>query len=662
MRKKKLTERFVLKVFAYFVTVISFCVTVAASIGCIFLAGQGFYQKSLEEMKIAVMQDYVMDQSYVILGALYEGDTEGAYDQCRDTNLKFQVLSSKGIQEVGNYEGRESRYVFKITRASDIAGDNMLKIRTSTALSLPAEQIESRFFNREGVTYLGADKTLYVYVDEALSSRDGLNVLISALSWIYAMRFYLVAIAGGCLILCIISFIFQMCSAGRKYEEDTVTAQGLAGLPFDLLTCGMMLLLYWMLCLGYENLYRSVGVGGIVSCAVIAVVACVLGIGYCLIWAIQVKAKIWWRHMVICRLLQGILRLLRTILKGLFILYRNLPDLLRVILAVLIVLVLEGNLFLVWGADARDIFLVWLLEKLLLIPLILYITLVIRRLQRASESLAEGDLSYQVDTRYMVGELKEHGENLNRIAEGMNAAVNERLKSERLKTELITNVSHDIKTPLTSIINYADLIGEEPTENTKITEYARILQRHSARLKKLIEDLMEASKASTGNVELHMAPCEVGVLLTQTVGEYEQRLEEQGLELITRKPTKPVSIMADGKLLWRIFDNLMNNVCKYAMKGTRVYLTMEECEGKVWIAFKNISRYQLEITAEELMERFVRGDRSRATEGNGLGLSITQSLTQLQGGQLHLTVDGDFFKAVLEFDALAETQEKVSSD
>ena len=233
----------------------------------------------------------------------------------------------------------------------------------------------------------------------------------------------------------------------------------------------------------------------------------------------------------------------------------------------------------------------------------------------------------------------------------MNVAVEERMKSERLKTELITNVSHDIKTPLTSIINYADLIVEEPTENARITEYAEVLKRQSARLKKLIEDLMEASKASTGNIEVHMVPCEVGVLLTQTMGEYEQRLAELGLELVARQPEHPVRIMADGKLLWRVFDNLLNNICKYAMGGTRVYLTVEERDDKVAIAFKNISKYPLDISAEELKERFVRGDKSRHTEGNGLGLSITQSLTQLQGGELELTVDGDFFKVVLMFDS-----------
>ena len=298
---------------------------------------------------------------------------------------------------------------------------------------------------------------------------------------------------------------------------------------------------------------------------------------------------------------------------------------------------------------------IWFLEKVVLIPVVLYFALVNGKLAEGSRKLADGNLDYQVDTGKMFGNLKEQGENLNRIGEGLNAALEDRMKSERLKTELITNVSHDIKTPLTSIINYADLIVEEPTENEKITEYAEVLKRQSARLKKLIEDLMEASKASTGNIEVHMAPCEVGVLLTQTMGEYEQRLAQLGLELVVRQPEQPVRIMADGKLLWRVFDNLLNNICKYAMGGTRVYLTVEEKDGRAAIAFKNISRYPLDISAEELKERFVRGDKSRHTEGNGLGLSIAQSLTQLQGGELELTVDGDFFKVVLLFEGIEKS-------
>ena len=224
------------------------------------------------------------------------------------------------------------------------------------------------------------------------------------------------------------------------------------------------------------------------------------------------------------------------------------------------------------------------------------------------------------------------------------------MKSERLKTELITNVSHDIKTPLTSIINYVDLLSKEELHNDKAAEYLEVLERQSSKLKKLIEDLVEASKASSGNLAVDRQQLEVGVFVTQTVGEFEERLSVVGLELIVSKLDEPVYIMTDGRHLWRVIDNLMNNICKYAQAGSRVYVNLEAAEQSVRITFRNISKYPLNISGEELMERFVRGDKSRNTEGHGLGLSIAQSLMKLIGGDMGIVVDGDLFKVVLAFD------------
>ena len=249
----------------------------------------------------------------------------------------------------------------------------------------------------------------------------------------------------------------------------------------------------------------------------------------------------------------------------------------------------------------------------------------------------------------MFWDLKRHGEDLNNIAKGMAIAVDDRLRSERMKTELITNVSHDIKTPLTSIINYATLISEEKSGNERIDEYTEVLVRQSERLKRLIDDLVEASKASTGNLEVEPVPCSASVFLDQASGEYSEKLEAADLTLVTKAQEKEMTIMADGRRMWRIFDNLMNNICKYAMPGTRVYLSLEEADGRAVFTFKNTSREELDISEEELMERFTRGDKSRNTEGNGLGLSIAKSLAELQGGTLELSIDGDLFKATVSF-------------
>ena len=274
-----------------------------------------------------------------------------------------------------------------------------------------------------------------------------------------------------------------------------------------------------------------------------------------------------------------------------------------------------------------------------------------KKLQQAGEKLAAGEMDSQLDTKYMFWDFKEHGSNLNNIREGIRRAVAEQIKSEHFQTELITNVSHDIKTPLTSIINYVDLLEKEEIENPTVQEYLEVLSRQSTRLKKLIEDLIEASKASTGSLTVAWEDCDAQVMLTQTIGEFEEKLEANWIELIVQSSPDPVIISADPRHLWRIFENLMNNICKYAQPSTRAYVNIEREEQIERIIFRNISKYALNIDSEELMQRFVRGDSSRNTEGNGLGISIAKSLTELMHGEFELIVDGDLFKVILTFPA-----------
>ena len=271
-------------------------------------------------------------------------------------------------------------------------------------------------------------------------------------------------------------------------------------------------------------------------------------------------------------------------------------------------------------------------------------------IQKAAQRLAAGDLSASVEVNHRTLPIfRNLGNSINSIGAGMHAAVEEQLKSERFKTELITNVSHDLKTPLTSIINYVDLLGKEELPGPKATEYVEVLRRQANRLKKLTEDLIEASKASTGNIHVERVRTDVGELLSQCSAEYGQRMEAAQLAMVCNAPAG-LYAMADGRLLWRIFDNLLGNACKYAQPGTRVYLTAYAQAGRVHIEIKNISRDVLNISAEELMERFVRGDSSRHAEGSGLGLSIARSLAELNGGGLTLYVDGDLFKATVDLD------------
>jgi signal transduction histidine kinase len=291
--------------------------------------------------------------------------------------------------------------------------------------------------------------------------------------------------------------------------------------------------------------------------------------------------------------------------------------------------------------------------KLLQVLVLIYVLAQMKQLQEGSKRIASGDLSQPIDTSRMLWELKKHGDNINKMGEGISIAVEEQLKSERFKTELITNVSHDIKTPLTSIINYVDLIKKEDVSDPKMEEYVEVLDRQSARLKKLIEDLMEASKASTGNLEVHPEECDMQVMLTQVIGEFGDKLAANQLEVILEQPEEPVHILADGRHLWRVLDNLMNNVCKYSQANTRVYVSLKEAGGMAEVVFKNISKSALNIPSDQLMQRFVRGDSSRHTEGSGLGLSIAQSLTELMGGTMKLEIDGDLFKVTLKFNSIA---------
>lgn len=270
-------------------------------------------------------------------------------------------------------------------------------------------------------------------------------------------------------------------------------------------------------------------------------------------------------------------------------------------------------------------------------------------IDRVIRGISLGDTSLQTDLEQLSGKEKSIGQHINNISSGLDAALQEKVKSERLKTDLITNVSHDIKTPLTSIINYVDLIKREQIEDAKVQGYLEVLEQKSQRLKTLTEDLVEASKASSGNLKLEITDIDFVELVHQTNGEFAEKFEIRHLELVANIPKNTVLIQADGRRLWRVLENLYNNAYKYAMERSRIYVDMTQQNGRVIFTIKNISENPLNISPEELTERFVRGDVARTTEGSGLGLSIAKSLTQLQGGAFDIVIDGDLFKAAVSF-------------
>ena len=270
-------------------------------------------------------------------------------------------------------------------------------------------------------------------------------------------------------------------------------------------------------------------------------------------------------------------------------------------------------------------------------------------LDQAISTISTGDTGYRLDTSMLTGKEKKMGEHINNITSGLDTALQEKVKSERLKADLITNVSHDIKTPLTSIINYVDLLKRQKIQDPKIAAYLEVLDQKSQRLKTLTEDLVEASKASSGNLKLEVSDINLVELVQQTNGEFEERFALRRLELIQELPEEIIVIRADGRRLWRVLENLYTNAFKYAQEGSRVYVDVKEEEGRAVFTIKNISEKPLNISPDELTERFVRGDVARTTEGSGLGLSIARSLTQLQKGEFVISIDGDLFKAQVIF-------------
>lgn len=370
------------------------------------------------------------------------------------------------------------------------------------------------------------------------------------------------------------------------------------------------------------------------------------------IWAesiiINFKRKQLFRNTLCYRALRAIGRLLRPVRDSIKTILSSIKWGHR-IAGMCLILAFAEYMSLAVIDDKGSLMLLWLLEKIVLAAIIIKILKQYAKVKKAAVDMADGNMDVRVDTNKMLIDLEEHGLALNKIGSGLNTAVNERMKSERMKTELITNVSHDIKTPLTSVINYVDLLQKESFDNDTARSYLEVLERQSKRLKKLIEDLIEASKAASGSIKFNMETVNARVLLNQSVGEFDDRLAAGNIKVVTNVPEKDIYVRADNRYLFRVLDNLMSNIVKYSQEGTRAYIELSEDIGTVRYTFKNISRDKLGISADELMERFVRGDMSRNTEGNGLGLSIAKSLTESMGGRMELTVDGDLFKVDVTF-------------
>ena len=526
---------------------------------------------------------------------------------------------------------------------------------------------------------------------------------------VYAMKNYLPQILGISLLLWAISAVYLCCAAGRRRGTNAVCAGGLNRVPLDLYLGGGALAGAGLVVLGVEGtgyLMRSNIQIGLLFLLGVAFAASLLVVGFGFAFVAQIKTPggFWWRNSCIGFSLKYIWKFciwlekvcVQLWKKGIPLLGRLLGWLWGVTLA-LVQVGIKAALWL-WDMAGKLLRLCWKWVKLAwhwgtgkflrffsLLPLtwqflltgfvIVFILYIMMRtykvgyillgfgiffgvllyaasafaiLLESAKHMSHGDLDTKVDDRLLIGCFRDFAAELNELADVAMVAAQKQMKSERMKTELITNVSHDIKTPLTSIINYVDLM-EKPHTPEEQAAYLEVLARQAQRLKKLIDDLMEMSKASTGNMTVDISRVNAVETVNQALGEFADKLERAQVIPVFRHPEKEMEMMADGRLVWRVLSNLLGNAVKYAMPGTRMYLDLMEMDGKVILSIKNISREPLNVSADELLERFVRGDASRNTEGSGLGLNIAQSLMELQKGQLQLLVDGDLFKVTLIF-------------
>ena len=434
-------------------------------------------------------------------------------------------------------------------------------------------------------------------------------------------------------LLALFCFCFSMASAGHWPGREGIHLTWLDKIPSDLWAA----VLVCAFSAGWDTFYMEWG----------RIWFCVAMIPFVLlflcVFAAQCKAGTIIRGTVIARVLRLLWRVLRGLGVWLWHIGRGLPLVWK---TALVGLVIAGGEFLLYVNDFYLVrYNIFLALKIVELLTLLAVALNLRTLEKNGQRLAEGDLTTPVDTRRLFGAFRRYGQAMNRLQSGMESAVQEQMRAERMKTELITNVSHDIKTPLTSIVNYVDLLKKEDIPSPIAREYIAVLDRQSKRLKKLTEDLVEASKASSGALPVDVQPIDVSVLFSQIAGEYQDRLADCHLTLVTQPPEGQPVVAADSKLLSRVMDNLVSNICKYAMPETRVYVSGTVADGQMTLSFKNVSRAELNISPDELMERFVRGDASRHTEGSGLGLSIAQSLVQLMGGTFRLSIDADLFRA-----------------
>lgn len=524
-------------------------------------------------------------------------------------------------------------------------GNYLLYNMENKEFSTDIRGLEEYFFNSYNPQmYWPLENVILVFgVDTQLSAKDDLHE--AQVEYVKLHPWIRVSILGGLISLMgwILTLVYLTLSAGHREGEEGVHLNLVDKIKTELIIAGFVFLTSELIMLMGRAGNKEWDVSGLlVASGTISFIIDMLFLIFYLSMVRRLKAEVMWENSLVCWLGRGLEKT-----------FQERSVTVRVLLAFAVHMVVCFVLA-VWAFHFESTFAFLLLLVFCGMEAYLFLRKSVEnyRILEGVEEIAGGGLSAKIDVEELHGENKKLAEAINNIGAGLLHAVDDSTKNERMKADLITNVSHDIKTPLTSIINYVNLIKLEDIENERVKNYVRVLDEKSQRLKQLTEDLVEASKVSSGNVKLDMQQIDLVELVCQTGGEFNEKFEDKELTIVTKIPHDAVYIWADGRHLYRVIENLYNNVAKYALQKTRVYVEVQANDGNALFSIKNVSEKSLALensNVEDLTERFIRGDTSRTTEGSGLGLSIAKNLTVLMGGEFGIFVDGDLFKATLIF-------------
>lgn len=586
----------------------------------------------------------------------YIDGCDGKHTKIINGNIESdsEIVSTKGLQYFENFK---NTYYKTVENGETISATEYVEL---------AEESDngtiSTYDSPKGIKYISVsiqDYEIYsTYKEELIRNRNDQLLLRKIISDLAPTEnFTLIAIPVSSVLL-LIMFIYLIISIGHTKNKEGIDLNDFDKVPLEIIIFIFFIILGIIIALIDETLYsyRSEEILMYYN-LLISVLITLYSVFYIVCMAMfvtlvkRIKAKQFLSTCFCGRILKFIIRITKKCLEKIKNTSKNILENLNIDLKILLcfmgislAMFLILVLFDVFGVFVDICIVIYLLYKLI------ERANCFESIKKHLKNMYEGKEIDNLKTSDFTPEFKDIVLSINNISNGFENAKQEGIKSERMKTELITNVSHDIKTPLTSIINYVDLLKKEEINNEKAKEYIDVLDNKSQRLKKLTEDLVEASKASSGNVKLNIEKIDIVELIKQTTGEFEDKFKEKKLDIISSMPKETIYINADNRYMYRIIENLFSNISKYALNSSRVYIDVNKTGMKVKISIKNISADRLNISSEELMQRFVRGDKSRTTEGSGLGLSISRSLTELQKGTFELQIDGDLFKVELEFD------------